>query len=83
MLMQNFGGQIRCIVGVVQVANLWFWRQICAILRRSVVVVVFVLFCKISFPMVDILSCSDLLVHVLRHLVLHSFEISLFLEKSV
>ena len=33
--------------------------------------------------MVDILSCSDLLVHVLRHLVLHSFEISLFLEKSV
>ena len=40
--------------------------------------------------MVDILSCSDLyglgitlfryIVHVFRHLVLHSFEISLFLE---
>ena len=48
--MQNFGGKIRCIMGDVQVANLWFWRQICAILRRYVVVVVFALFCKNFFP---------------------------------
>ena len=48
-------------------------------------------FAKISFPIVGILlSCSDLyvlgitsfryIVHVFRHLVLHSFEISLFLK---
>ena len=47
-------------------------------------------FCFVLQKLLDVLSCSDLyvlgitlfryIIHVIRHLVLHSFEISLFLE---
>ena len=35
MLVQNFGGQTRCILGDVQMANWPFWGRFCFIREKS------------------------------------------------